>query len=246
MAKPPADPTEAPTEARDALANHNAPPLNPLPGLVWVLVLAIAAVEAVLWLGGQGVIGGPQAVGWRLEALSRFGFSSGLQVWMLENARALPGHLLRYPAYGFVHAAPMHAFLVIVLIAALGKYVAETLGNRVLLVLIVVPPLLGAMVFGLLLGEHELGWLFGGMPLVFGLVGGLTAARWQRASDRAGRVQAFSIIGLLLAARLGFGLVIEQGFGWIAELAAFAIGFGLTFLISPGGGTRLVQRLRLR
>lgn len=230
----------------DPLRDLNASPLNPLPGLVWLLILAIGGIELVLWAGGRGLAGGPEAVGWRLETIQRFAFSGAIQDWMLETRRAPPGHLLRYLSFGFVHGGPMHAGFVIVLVAALGKYIAEPFGNRAFAVLVVVPPLAGALVFGLVLGGHELGWLFGGMPLVFGLVGALTWWRWRIAEDREARLRAFGVIGTLMAARLGFGLMIEAGHGWIAELAAFAVGFVVSGVVGPGGWRALRARLRAR
>ncbi|WP_209425203.1 rhomboid family intramembrane serine protease [Pararhodobacter sp. SW119] len=230
-------------EREERLRDLNASPLNPLPALVWLVILALAGIELVLWLGGQGIVGGPEALGWRLTALQRFGFSTGLQVWMLENLRLPLLHLVRYPAYSFVHAGPLHAVLVIVLIAALGKAYGEAQGSIRLFLMIFLPPILGAVAFGLVLGAHELGWLFGGMAMVFGLVGGLTWWRWRVAGDRGARVRAFGIIGALLLARLGFGLMVESGHGWIAELAAFAVGFGLAAAMAPGRWAALRARL---
>jgi len=233
-------------DSEAVLADHNASPLNPLPALVWLVLLAIAGIEAVLWLGGRGIIGGAEAVGWRLEALQRFGFSTGLQVWMLETLRFPAMHAIRYLSYSFVHTAPLHAFFVVVLVAALGKAYGEAQGGARLFLLLFLPPALGAAVFGLVLGEHELGWLFGGMAMVFGLVGGLTWYRWHVAESRTAQLKAFGIIGVLLLARLGFGLMVEAGHGWVAELAAFAIGFGLAAAVAPGRWSQVRARLRQR
>ncbi len=230
----------------DTLRDLNAAPLNPLPGAVWLIIALIAGIEAVLWAGGAGLIGGPQAVGWRLEAIQRFGFSSAVQDWMWETGRYPLSHLWRYPAFGLVHAGPMHAFFVVVLLAALGKYVAEAFGTRAFLVVLALPPMVGAIVFGLVMGGDAQGWLLGGMAMVFGLVGALTWWRWQVAGDAAGRRRAFALIGVLLTARLGFGLIAETGHGWIAEIAAFGSGFGLSALVGPGGWSQLRARLRHR
>ena len=233
-------------EAEEALRDLNASPINPLPGLVWLVILAIAGIELVLWLGGRGILGGAEAVGWRLEALQRYGYSSALQVWMLENASFPALHLVRYPAFSFVHAGPLHALFVVVLIAALGKAYGEAQGGMRLFVVVFLPPVLGAAVFGLVLGEHELGWVFGGMPMVFGLVGGLTWYRWRVAEDRRAQVTAFGIIGTLLLARLGVGLMVEMGHGWVADLAAFGVGFGLAAAMAPGRWAQIRARLRER
>lgn len=233
-------------DTQDGLSALNAAPINPLPAAVWLLIALIAGIEAVLWAGGAGLIGGPQAVGWRLAAIERFAFSSAVQGWMWETGRYPMAHLWRYPAFGLIHAGPMHAFLAVVLLAALGKYVAEAFGTRAFLVVLVLPPIAGAAVFGLAMGPDAQGWLLGGMAMVFGLVGALTWWRWQVAGDAAGRRRAFALIGVLLAARLGFGLIAETGHGWIAEIAAFGFGFALSALVGPGGWARLRTRLRHR
>jgi len=230
----------------DTLRDLNAAPINPLPGVVWLLIALIAGIELVLWAGSAGLVGGPQALGWRLAAIERFGFSSAVQGWMWETGRYPLSQLWRYPAFGLVHAGPMHAFFVVVLLAALGKYVTEAFGTPAFLVVLVLPPMAGAVVFGLMMGADEQGWLLGGMAIVFGLVGALTWWRWQVAGDVAGQRRAFALIGVLLAARLGFGLMVETGQGWIAEIAAFGFGFALSMLVGPGAWVRLRARLRHR
>ena len=51
----------------------DAPPINPLPPVVIVLVLMIGAVEGVLQLAEAGVIGAPGGAGWRLEWGRQYG-----------------------------------------------------------------------------------------------------------------------------------------------------------------------------
>ncbi|WP_417588058.1 rhomboid family intramembrane serine protease [Pararhodobacter oceanensis] len=230
----------------DPLADLNASPLNPLPGAVWLLLLAILGVEAVLWAASAGLIGGPQAIGWRIEAIQRFGFSSAVQNWMLEN-RAFPGmHLLRYGTFTFIHGTPMHALFGAVLVAALGKALGDAFGAVRFLLLALLTPILGAICFGLAVGEDAQGWLFGAMPMAFALVGGFTWLRWHEAEgDGTRQRRAFAMIGILLAARLGFGLLAETGPGWVAELAAFVIGYALSaWVLGPGSWRRLRARIR--
>ena len=80
----------------DPLADLNASPLNPLPGAVWLLLLAVIGIEAVLSAGSAGLIGGQQAVGWRIETIQNYAFSSGIQDWMLQNWRFPVRHLTRF------------------------------------------------------------------------------------------------------------------------------------------------------
>ena len=239
-------PEEADDEADDRLRDLTASPFNPLPVLVWLVILAMTGIELALWLGGRGLVGGAEAVGWRLEALQCSGFSSGLQLWMLENMRFPALHVTRYLSYPFVHTGPLHAFFVVILIAALGKTYGEAQGGMRLTLLIFLPPALGAAVFGQILGAHETGWLYGGMPMAFGLLGGLTWHRFRIAESRGDRLRAFGIIGTILLVRLGFGLTVETGHGWAAEFAAFAIGCGLAAGVAPGRWQALRARLRQR
>lgn len=232
----------------DPLADHNASPLNPLPGAVWLLVLAMAAIEAALWAGGTGLVGGPQAVGWRIEVVQRYAFSGAIQDWMLHTRQFPAPHLLRYATFSFVHGAPQHALFGVILVAALGKVVGEAFDTAALLVLALVTPALAALVFGLIVGGDQLGWLFGAMPMAFALVGAFTWLKWVEAAGvRDRQRRAFALIGVLLAARLGFGLLIETGPAWIAEGAAFVLGFALSAgLLGPGRWAVLRARLRRR
>ncbi|GAB4265804.1 MAG: rhomboid family intramembrane serine protease [Pararhodobacter sp.] len=230
----------------DPLRDLNASPLNPLPGAVWLLLAVILGVEAVLWGAHFGLVVGSEGLGWRIEAIQRYAFSSAIQDWMLQNRTFPAMHLVRYASFSFVHGGLMHAVFAAVLVAALGKSVAEAFGSARFLVLALVTPILAAVVFGLVMGTDALGWLIGAMPMVFGLVGAFTWMRWREAAgDRERQRRAFALIGMLLVARLGFGLFAETGPSWIAEVAAFVLGFGLSALfLGPGSWHRLRERLR--
>jgi hypothetical protein len=230
-----------------ALRALTAPVLNPLPKTVWLLLLAVGGVELVLVLAAQGWVGGPQGIGWRLQAIQRFAFSGEVQAWMLQTGRTPPQHLARYLGHAFVQPGTLHAIFVLAMLAGLGKAIGEGLGAVPLLAAALVPPVLAAVVFGLILGGHELAWLIGGWPMVFGLVGTYTWLLWVRAGgDRARQRRAFGLIGVLMLARLGFGVLGETGHGWIADLTACAIGFGLAAALAPGALSRLRARLRHR
>ena len=56
--------------------DHTQPLVNALPPAVVALALAIFASEVLLWAGESGYVGGPEAVGWRLEAIREFAFFS--------------------------------------------------------------------------------------------------------------------------------------------------------------------------
>lgn len=238
----PAGDPEAEARRRDLTAS----PLQPLPGAVWLVLALLGGVEAVLWAAGQGWIGGPGGVGWRLAALERTAFAAAHQAWMLETGQAPARLMLRYLAYGWVQAGPLPALLALAMVAALGKAVVEGQGRKVFLAVVLLVPPLAAAGFGLLAPAGDRAWLAGAMPLCFGLVGAWTRARWAAAGDAAGRRRAFGLIVVLGLGRLGLGLMVEAGPAWIADLAGFALGFGLAAALAPGAGRRLAARLRAR
>jgi len=169
------------------MQDRNAPPLNPLPMIVWVLALPIIAMEVVVGLGGAGIVGGMEGAGWRLQALERFVFSPPLMQAMIDRGDYPLLQIMRLVTYPFVHGATTHALFVVVILLALGKMVGE----------------------------------------VF---------RWW----------AVSLIGFLLGIQLLFGLLFGGGWEWVADLTGFAAGFLLSFVVSPGGWSRVRDRLRQR
>lgn len=229
----------------DTLAHLTASPLNPLPGAVWVLLLAVLGVEAVLSAASVGLLGGAMGVGWRLAAIEDYAFASALQAWMLDSGVYPLRHLLRYVSFSFVHGGVLHAVFSCVLLAALGKMLAERFGAAAFLALALLAPALGAAVFGLVVGNDPAGWLIGATPMAFALVGGFTWVRWHAARSPTERRRAFGLIGALLLARMGFGLLAETGPGWVADVSAFMAGFGLSALVlGPGSWARVRARLR--
>ena len=42
------------------------------------------------------------------------------------------------------------------------------------------------------------------------------------------------------------GLIFGGGLDWVADLVGFVAGFGLSFLVSPGGWARVMNKLRQR
>ncbi len=229
----------------DPAPDYTAPLILPLPGLLWGVIVLLAGAEAAFWAGAQGLIGGAGAAGWRLQALEWVGYSAAAQAWMWENRQFPVEHLVRYFGYPLVHPGPAQAALSVVLLAALGKFTAQSYGRPALAVLLVVPPALGAAVFGALTPGQ--GWLMGALPTVLGLVGAWTLVRWHEAgqSPRA-RIAAFGLIGSFLLVRLVIGLLAEATDVWIADLAAFAIGFVLAIALRGGAARRALDRLRQR
>ncbi|MFZ5962312.1 rhomboid family intramembrane serine protease [Thalassococcus sp. BH17M4-6] len=230
----PSDPRESPI---------NQSPVNPLPPVVVALFLMIAGIEALFQLGTRGLMGGPQAVGWRLGAMQDYAVSGRLLHWMVETGQYPAEQLVRFVAYAFVHANFTHAMFACVMLLALGKMVGEVMGNLATLVLFLGSAIGGALIYGWFTSSGVP--LIGALPAVYGLIGGFTYLLWvQLGRMGAQQIRAFSLIGILLGLQLIFGLLFGGGQDWIADIGGFVVGFGLSILLVPGGWTRLRAYLR--
>ncbi|APE44742.1 rhomboid family intramembrane serine protease [Sulfitobacter alexandrii] len=221
------------------------PPVNPMPPVVILFFLAIAGIEAGLSLGEAGLIGGPGAVGWRLGLIRDYGFSGQIFDWMVANGRFPPSELVRLVSYPFVHLSFTHGIFAVVLLLALGKMVAEVMGQAAFAVIFVLSGVGGAIVYGLLLNDPM--WLTGAYPNVYGLIGAYSFVLWRSlAGTGAQQARAFSLIGMLMGLQLIWGVFFEVGMLWVAELAGFFCGFALCFLLAPGEWARMRAGLRRR
>ncbi len=225
------------------MQDHNAPPLNPLPPVVWAIALPMIAHEIVLQIGAAGIAGGPDAVGWRLEAITKVAFIPDLWREMWTLGQFPPEHMLRFVAYPFVHGNMTHAAFAVVILLALGKFTGEVLRFWAVLVVFFGAAIAGALAYGLVATRVP---LIGAYPGDYGLVGAFTYLMWLRLAGSGREYRAFSMIGLLLVAQLVFGVLFGGGLDWVADLAGFAAGFVLTILVVPGGIPRLMDRLRQR
>lgn len=226
--------------------DRNAPPLNPLPWIVWVLALPMIAMEMVVGLAGRGLVGGAQGVGWRLQAVERFAFSPDLMRYLLDVGSWPLDGMHRLISYPFVHVNTMHALFVVVLVLALGKIVGESFRWWAVLLVFFGSAVAAALVYTLILPEVRQP-LVGGYPAVYGLIGAFTFLLWAKlTSVGANRYRAFTLIGFLLGVQLVFGMLFGGGWEWVADVIGFATGFLLSFLVSPGGAKRVLSRIRQR
>lgn len=225
--------------------DHNAPPLNPLPWVVWALALPIVALEVVVNLGQRGLAGGPEAIGWRLDAMERFAFSPDLMRRMIDAGEYPPEALMRLVTYPLVHPAFTSALFAVVMLLALGKMVGEVFRPWAVLAVFFGSSVGAALVYAAVPTIQQP--LFGAFPPVYGLIGAFTFLLWVRlAAVGANRYRAFTMIGFLMGIQLLFGVLFGGGVEWVADLAGFGIGFLLSFVVSPGGWRHVMARLRRR
>lgn len=221
----------------------NTSPVNPLPPVVVALFLVIAGIELVFLAGGAGFVGGPAAVGWRLEAVQSYAFSGPIFDWMLANNLWPMEHLLRFISYPFIQANFTHALFVCVMILALGKMVGEVMGGLAMLIVFFGASAVGALFYGLILDDPVP--LIGGFPGVYGLIGAFTLLLWQKLGQEGGpQIRAFWLIGGLLLIRLVFGLLFGTDATWLADFVGFGAGFVLSIPLVPGGWRNMLARLR--
>lgn len=226
-------------------SDHNASPLNPLPPVVWLLLIPVVAMELVVSAGTLGLAGGQTGIGWRQDALQQFALAPAMLPRMAETGTWPFEMWRRFFTYPFVHGNFTHALFVAVFILAIGKMVAEVFRPWAVLAIFFGSALAGAVAYSLTPGAEIA--LFGGYPAVYGLIGAFTWLIWTRLGARnENRMRAFSLIGFLLGVQLLFGLIFGSGLDWVAEVTGFVAGFALSFLVAPGGPARALRHLRQR
>ena len=228
--------------------DHNAPPVNPLPPVVWVFSLAIAAIELVLQGAERGFIGGPEGIGWRIEAFTSYAFFDTVFSWMMETGRYPFEHMIRFVSYAFVHANFGHTVFAFVMLLAIGKMVAEAFSQTIFIVIFVLSTIVGAITYGLFLDTSTP--LIGAFPAVYGMIGSLTFMLWIKAKvEGTNQFRAFSLIGFLMGIQLFFKLVFGGSDDWVADIGGFVTGLLLSFLLAPGeitGIADVLKRIRRR
>ncbi|WP_341366984.1 rhomboid family intramembrane serine protease [Yoonia sp. BS5-3] len=226
-------------------------PFNALPPLIVALALLIIGIEAFFQLAEHGVIGGPTAIGWRLDAVNQYGYSPNVLDRVLTGGDYSFDMLIRFVTYPFINMALTQVAFCAALTLALGKFTAEFYGSFKTGAVYFLTAVAGAVVYGLLVdGQFP---LLGGFTPVYGLIGAYTYALWLQLGKRnENQLKAFRLIGVLLFLQLVFGIV--SGFlyevapppTWIAELSGFAAGFLMAVLLAPGGWGRFLARMRQR
>jgi membrane associated rhomboid family serine protease len=235
------------------MEDRNAPPLNPLPPVVWALALPMIAMELVVNAGANGLVGGPNALGWRGQAVQTLAFDPGFLRRMIAAQHYPLEGLWRLVSYPFVHVDLTQALFVVVIFLALGKFVGEAFRWWAVMAIFLLASVVGALAYSAVPVAQAA--LIGGWPPVYGMIGAYTFVLWVRLSATGGnQARAFQLIGFLLAFQLVFGVATLLLYGsqlgtnwtWVADLAGFATGFLLSFVVSPGGWSRVVARMRQR
>ncbi len=227
------------------MEDHNVSPFNALPPIVVALAVVIFGLELMFQAATAGFLGGAGGIGWRLAAYQDYAVLDQVWTWMITNGIYPTEHLVRFVTYPLIHASFVHAAFVVVFILALGKMVAEVYSALAFIAVFWVSAVAGALGFVVFLDSDMP--LVGGYPGVYGLIGAFTFLMWMRAEAEGTRqMRAFGLIGALLAIQLLFALINGEFGTVVADFTGFVTGLLLSFVVSPGGWTRLLGRMRQR
>ena len=219
--------------------NSDKSPFHEIPPVIIALAVIIGGTEVMMQLASNGFIGGENGIGWRVEAIRSFGFYDPIFEFMRETHTYNWSTLSRFVTFPFIHFAFTHAAFAVVMILAIGKAVAEVFHTASVLTLFVASSIVGALAYGLV--DSSQYPLIGTYPAVYGLLGAFTWLQWlQAGATGESRLRAFRLIGILLALQLFYRVSFGGGNDWVADLAGFATGFLLSFVLAPDGRARVL------
>ncbi len=191
-----------------------------VPGALWLLVGAMAAVELVLSAADRGILPGDL----RWWALLHGAFWRQL----LEGVPPVyPGQgTVMFLSHAFLHGGFFHLVMNGVVLLALGKLVAQQAGSAAMLLLFAVSAIGGGIGFALL-GQGEAP-MVGASGAVFGFL-----ALWQYWEAQARRARGltlqpvFATVAALAAANVALAVLLEGALAWQAHLGGFVAGLVL-------------------
>ena len=220
-------------------------PFNSVPPAALVLAIGIAVIELVLMAAANGIVGGPQGIGWRIAASEDFSFFPAILTEIFERGRGTVDLWKRFVTYAFVQPTTTHAVFAVVMLLALGKFVGEVLHPIAFLILFFAASIGGAAVYGVISPANVR--LIGAYPAVYGLIGAYTYLMWLKLGQLgANQLKAFQLIGVLMALLVIYSVMFGNHLTWIAEVAGFFIGLFCAPLLAPGGWQAFLNRIRTR
>ncbi|KAB7613315.1 rhomboid family intramembrane serine protease [Amylibacter sp. SFDW26] len=220
----------------------NAPPINPLPPVVIVLVCLLGGVELVFQAAEAGFAGGAAGIGWRIEAVQQYAFSDSVFDWMRETGQYSWENMLRFLTYPFLHQSFMHTLFAVVFVLAIGKFVSEVMNSFAVLLIFFASSAIGAALYSVVLDQQYA--LIGAYPAVFGLIGAFTWLQFSslKRSGQSG-LKAFTLILFFLGIALLYKFLFGGTNEWLAEMIGFCVGFALSIVLGPDGKERLQKVL---
>lgn len=194
---------------------------------IWALITVCVAVEAVLFLADQGLLGDSRL---RQKAYEWGGFWPGLlQGWQPNY----PGQsVAMFVSYGFLHGGPVHLVVNMITLWSLGMAVLQRVGPWGFAGLYGASLLGGAAGFGLIAETFRP--MVGASGALFGLAGGLLAWNYvDRFTFREGLWPVARVVLFLVAMNLAMWWALDGQLAWETHLGGFIIGWIVALLIDP-------------
>lgn len=224
----------------------NNSPFQSVPPVVVAIFALMVGIEAVLALGGTGVLG-VQGISWRITAIDEYAYAPRV-LELIQQGRWDFDLLKRFVTYAFVHGSFTHALFGAVLWIALGNFAAGLYRPWAVLVIFLVSVVASALcygIYGLWIGGNTP--LIGAYPADFGMIGAFTYVSWLRLSQQGGKgIQAFAMIGTLMGLQLIYSVLFGSNPTWVADLSGFIAGGITAILVAPGGWSGFLRRIRQR
>lgn len=193
-------------------------PNRPLPRALVALVLVIAAIECLLSASDAGLIGDP-------TLRARFLQTGAFWTPLLHGAEpifALQPYTM-FLSHALLHGGFLHMAMNMVILLALGRFIADRYGDGVLLPLFFVGAVAGGAAYGLLSA--------GQVPMVgasgadFAFIGVWTV--WDLRRHRAARVPATPVwtrVAVLVEINVAMYIGLDGMLAWQAHLGGFLAG----------------------
>ena len=212
---------------------------NPVSPVVLVLVAVMVLVELVLQAGERGWIGGPTAMGWRLELVRDIGFHKAVFDHILMGGDIEPKVIWPFLSYMFVHKSFLIMLINAALILAMGKMIADKFSGPAVLAIFIACGLAGALTFGVFSTPGGFP-MAGAHPVFYGFIGTYT---WIRISELRAEgkniMPAFAAVGMFLVFRSLAMLKYGPSNSWMADLAGLFAGFLVAVIVAPDGKDRI-------
>ena len=191
------------------------------------LITLFSAIEAVLILSDQGLIGDGRL---RQLAYDYGGFRPGLLGNWRPNYSAQPWAM--FLTYGFLHGGPSHLVVNMITLWSLGRLVLLRVGTRGFCLLSLAALIGGAGGFALL--ASGLRPMVGASGALFGLIGGLLAwAYVDRFTFEEGLWPILRAVLFLIALNLVLWWAMNGQLAWETHLGGFLTGWIAALLIDP-------------
>ncbi|MGB0798424.1 MAG: rhomboid family intramembrane serine protease [Planktomarina sp.] len=216
------------------------PAVNPIPTCVILLFLPIVAVEIYVF-GAEARLWG--AFDARIAIIREFAFApDGFRRTFAAGAW-VPEVYWRMFTAPFVHWSLMQAMFASVFVLALGKFVAEAMGNIAVALVFFVSNIIGLLAFTALTSSTFP--LAGAYPAAYGLIGAFTFVLFSRAQGMVRQqVAAFRLVGILMLINIGMSLVGGGPPVWLAELVGAMTGFIAAACLRAGGMKYILAKIR--